>query len=192
MLVNLWVNWGKPLVSRLIDWLHPGQRKSPVPLLISPEAAAAYLQANCLYTGDPDILGIPGTQGAGDFNLHPEVLQAAMEADMGKPPEQREHLKRLHIDCDDWSLWALVALQQMGAEAQMLTLEDTSGNFGHHYITTYRHRGRCGAIDTNGHTSLPDLTTATICAEWSRKYAAREDFPGYTYGGITPTVHPFQ
>lgn len=149
------------------------QPYAPVPTFDSPELAAAYLAERFIYTGDP-------LKGAVDFTVSPGTLQGAMQ--MGP-----DHVKRLPLDCDDVGAWAFVAVRNMGGTPTLYTLEDGSGRFGHHVVCAYTWRGQMGAIDTNGHRLLPDTAPATVCAEFTRVYAAR----GYRYVAAVATPCPF-
>jgi hypothetical protein len=159
----------KRSASRLVAWFSGVPRRS-VPAFTSPHAAWDYLAARYTYTGDP-------VYGVVDFYVHPEVLQAALEAGTAA---------RLSVDCDDVAAWAYTALSAMGAEPELVVLYDR-GLRGSHCVCVYRWNGQPGAIDTNGVHALPDLTEATLCAHWSGLYAR----VGYVYTAAVPVAYPF-
>ncbi len=170
MLVALW-NVFKAGWSRINDQIMRDAGRRPVPLLLSPEAAAAYLKAHGRYV--PDRFN-----GAFDNYTRPDRTQYAMETgDWGSMP----------CDCDDWAIWAHEALRQMpGVEPYIVTLRD-AGIVGSHVICVYRQGSRYGAIDTNGHRFLTDIGPATLCRVWTNLYAAR----GYRYVEAAITPYPF-
>lgn len=171
MLVNLWVNWLKPVISRLNDAIKGSEPRRPVPLFSSPEVLGEWMMRHVPYTGDPG-------GGTLDFYLHPERLMAAIEA--GKA-------HTLSVDCDDHACLAFEALRLMGARPLLFTLIDGSGKFGHHVICGYGTPEGFGAIDTNGWRPLPNLTPSTLCEEWNRIYAPN----GFRYVEAVPTQYPF-
>lgn len=149
-----------------------------VPTFETPAQAAAYLAPRFIYTGDP-------LRGAVDFTVNPGTLQGAME-------QGPDAVKRLSLDCDDVGAWAFVAIRNMGGVPTLYTLKDGSGKFGHHVVTAYawkRPTGELeqGAIDTNGHRVLPDVSPAALCAEFTRVYARL----GYRYTDALPTACPW-
>lgn len=170
MLIDLY-SAAKSSWSRLNDWIKGGEPRRPVPTFASPEELGAWMQANVPYTGDPG-------GGALDFYLHPERLMAAIENGTAK---------NLNVDCDDWATFAFCTLRLMGARPLLFTLRDDSGKFGHHVVVGYGSPEGFGAIDTNGHRKLPNLTSKTLCDEWDRIYASW----GFRYGEAVPTVYPF-
>lgn len=149
------------------------QPQAPVPTFESPAAANAYLQAHCVYTGDP-------VGGAIDFVNAPTRLQAAME-------QGPDAVKAMAVDCDDYGAWSFVALRNLGATPTLYTLKDASGKFGHHVVCAYTWKGEQGVIDTNGHHILPDTTPATLCATFTDVYRLR----GYRYTEAVVTACPF-
>lgn len=169
MLVDLY-SAAKSLWSRLNDWIKQGEKRKPVPLFESPEVLGAWMQRHVPYTGDPG-------NGAGDFYLHPERLQHAIE---------KGAAKSLHVDCDDWATYAFEALRLMGARPLLFTLVDP-GITGCHVICAYATPEGFGAIDTNGQRDLPNLLQSTLCVEWNRIYADR----GYNYIQAVITAYPF-
>ena len=72
MIVVDWYNNAKSAWSRLNDWIKRDEKRKPIPLFESPEVLGAWMQKYVPYTGDPG-------NGAGDFYLHPERLQYAIE-----------------------------------------------------------------------------------------------------------------
>lgn len=167
-------NWLKSLWSRLNDDIKRSEPRAPLPLFATPRGAWEYLNARYTYTGDP--LG-----GAADFYLHPERLQAALEAGPAA-------VKGLSIDCDDVASWSYAALAKIpGCNPTMFTLMDNSGKFGHHVICGFRWNGQYGAIDTNGYRPLATLDPATLCATWTQVYSSL----GYTYDMAVVTPYPF-
>lgn len=172
MLIPFW-NALKSAWSRVNDAIKAPEPRAPIPSFPTPENAATYLLAHSRYTGDP--MG-----GAADFYLHPNRLQAAMNAGP-------EAIVRLAVDCDDYATWAHQALLTIPECApQLFTLQDGNG-WGHHVVCAYRWRTRCGVIDTNGHRILPDLRPETICSVFTALYASR----GYRYVAAVPTPYPF-
>lgn len=157
----------------------------PVPRYPTPEAAAAYLLAHAIYTGDP-------ANGAVDFSIPAERLQDAME----RGPDA---FKRLHVDCDDFATWAVKALALMGYDARLITLRCRLGigpeNWGHHVIAVATGQGRTVGIDTNGFRELPDNQPATLCRVWSDLYKAVRLPDGriasYVYVEAVETANPF-
>jgi hypothetical protein len=164
----------KGLWSRAADWIKRAEPRTPIPKFKTPTDVAAYIQAHGAYTGDP-------LNGAADFFLHPERLQAAMEAGP-------EAVARLPIDCDDWAAWSFAALRRIaGCKPVLYTLEDGSGKWGHHVVCGYTWRGGAGVIDTNGQRRLVTLSEEQLCATFTELYKPR----GYTYVAANPTPYPF-
>jgi hypothetical protein len=159
----------KRAASRLWDWLSGGPQR-PVPHFENPQAAWDYLSARYTYTGDP-------LNGALDFYVHPEKFQWALEENLAH---------KLPVDCDDVAAWAYLALKNIGANPHLIAIYD-EGLRGAHCICVYMLNGRCGAIDTNGHTLLPDLHDQTLCQHWSNVYRDR----GYVYTTVVPLSFPF-
>lgn len=161
--------------SRVNDAIMRGSNRVPLPCFNSPAEASAYLMAHAVYTGDP--LG-----GAADFFLHPERLQAAMQ-------QGESYVRRLSVDCDDWGSWAYAALALIpDCHPQLYTLEDSSGQWGHHVVCAYTWRGdQHGVIDTNGHARLLDRTQEQLCRRFTGVYKSR----GYIFTAAVATPYPF-
>lgn len=173
MILNIF-NAAKNTWSRVNDWIKRGEPRAPIPTFASPAEAAAYLQKHGAYTGDP-------LNGAADFVLRPERLQAAMEAGPAA-------LARLSIDCDDWAAWAFAALRLIpGCQPQLYTLWDGSGKFGHHVVCGYTWHGGAGVIDTNGHRRLVALSQEQLCVTFTSIYKS----VGYVYTSAEPQDYPF-
>jgi hypothetical protein len=154
-----------------------GAPRHPVPKFDSPEAAAKYLMAHVVYTGD-------GPGGVMDFYLHPERLQAAME-------NGKEAVERLMVDCDDYATWAYAALRQMvGVRPTIYTLIDSGMKFNHCicvYTEDTPHGRLYGAIDTNGQRPLANIEPSTICKVWTGLYGSQ----GANYIEADETPYPF-
>jgi hypothetical protein len=155
--------------SRFWDWLSGGPRR-PIPTFETPQAAWDYLAARYTYTGDP-------LNGALDFYVHPEKFQWGLETGVAH---------KLSVDCDDVAAWAYVALRQMGADPHLAAIYD-EGLRGAHCICLYVHKGRVGAIDTNGHVLLPNLRDETLMHHWTNVYRDR----GYVYRTVVTLSFPF-
>ena len=167
-------NHFKSLWSRANDWIKRGEPRAPVPTLTTPQAVADYIGRSFVYTGDP--LG-----GAADFYLHPERLHYAMI-------QGPEYVKRLAVDCDDLASLAYLMLSKVsGCTPALYTLEDGSGNWGHHVVCVYDWYGATGVIDTNGHRRILNLTPERLCATFTDIYRSR----GYKYVAALPTPYPF-
>lgn len=168
-------NAAKALWSRVNDWIKRGEPRAPVPHFQNPTDVAAYLSTHGAYTGDP--LG-----GAADFYLHPERLHAAML-------EGPEAVKRLSVDCDDLASLAFLMLSKVPeCSPQLYTLEDTSGNWGHHVVCAYTWKGDVyGVIDTNGHARMLSAKPEALCVHFTGIYKRL----GYVYGAAVPTPYPF-
>jgi hypothetical protein len=158
--------------SAVVDWTFMATLpRRPIGPFTTPLAAWQYLEARYTYTGDP-------WNGRIDLVLNPYKLQGLLE-------KGKEFAKRLPVDCDDVAAWAFKALQTIpGCKAKMFAIYDPFPSPMAHCICVYELNGKYGAIDTNGHRELPDLSSTSIMGEWSRIY-------NVTYTVINEVYIPF-
>jgi hypothetical protein len=173
MLVAIW-NSLKAVWSTIISLIGYPERE-PIRQFNSPVEVAEYLDKHFIYTGDP-------FNGAGDFYIHPEIMQAAFNAG-------RESTSKLSLDCDDCAVYAYVALKTIpGCRPLLYTIYDSSGNWGHHVICAFKFGEEYGVIDTNGLNPLLSLNTKIICELFTNIYKSR----GYVYTSCIYTPFPFR
>lgn len=153
--LDLW----KQGFSAVVDWTFMAALpRKPIGPFANPLAAWLYLEARYTYTGDP-------WDGRIDLVLNPYKLQGALE-------RGKEFAKRLPVDCDDVAAWAYKALLTIpGCKAKMYAIYDPYPAKNAHCICVYELNGKFGAIDTNGHRELSDLSRVTILREWGRIYS---------------------
>lgn len=108
--------------------------RHPLPRFKDPESVARYMAEHLVYRSDP--LG-----GALDYYTHPEAIQWEIESG--------QHL--YCCDCDDFSLYAYVALKTVaGCEPRIVTLVDSRLKMSHVVCAFRDVDGTFGVIDTNG------------------------------------------
>jgi hypothetical protein len=165
-------NWLKLCWSAVISACFRLERRAIGPFA-SPVEVWQYLERHYTYTGDK-LLGMNV-----DFYMDPFKFQTAME--LGKA-------KDLPIDCDDVASWAYHALLTVpNCKPRVMVLHDAPPYDGCHCICVFELDGKYGAIDTNGLSTLPDLSEATICAHWKALYAASH----YEYHTATVVTCPW-
>lgn len=176
MLTQLYFKLIKNPLSLFIDVVVHGflPRRGAIAFLSPQEMYNYWLsKTNNVYTGDP-------LRGAFDFYLNPKVLQGAIELQNG--------FDHLNIDCDDVALWGYMhSLHMPGTTGKLVTILDSSGNWGHHVICLLTHKNRYYVFDTSGLHDVKDHSQETICELFNNIFSSQK----LLYKEMVDTPVPF-